>query len=61
MKIVKNEAGQILSVKEIETLISTNQIKLEIESLTKMIDTFKSKISELEATLIEVEKLEKQK
>jgi prefoldin subunit 5 len=61
MKIVKNKVGQILSVKEVETLISIDQLKAEIESLTKMIDTFKSRISEIESTLKEVEKLEKQK
>jgi hypothetical protein len=57
MKIIKNKEEKILMVQEIETPISVKQINQEIESLTKMIDTFKSRIIELESTLIEVEKL----
>jgi hypothetical protein len=59
--ITKNKEGQIVKTEEVQRVISSEQVKQEIESLTKMIDTFKSKVSELESTLKEVEKLEKQK
>ena len=59
--ITKNKEGQIVKTEEVQRVISSEQIKQEIESLTRISDTLKSRITELESTLIEVEKLEKQK
>jgi len=59
--ITKNKEGQIVKTEEVQIVISSEQVKQEIESLTRISDTLKSRITELESTLIEVEKLEKQK
>jgi prefoldin subunit 5 len=61
MKVIKNEKGEIVSVQEVQLPTSSQNIKAEIEGLSKLVEQFKTKISELQSTLKEVEKLEKQK
>jgi hypothetical protein len=59
--ITKNKEGQIVKTEEVQRVISSEQVKQEIESLTRMIDTFKSRISDLEVTLKQVLELEGKK